>query len=149
MFFIFYSPTGKNTTTHSALVVGYGKENGREYWIVKNSWSSLWGEHGYIKVAMKDDLCGVTEYPVAVIVKHPSFHLPKTEPLNSNKDLEKGIKDKDAEQIKDSEKQNDDGGDGPGKNVPLNPSGIIIYSQIHLTRTSIQVPDFSLFFISN
>lgn len=77
---------------------------------------------------MKDDLCGVTEYPVAVIVKHPSFHLPKVEPLNSNKDLEKGIKDKDAEQIKDSDQQqqNDDSGNGPGKNVPLNPSGIIL-----------------------
>uniref|UniRef100_A0A6G1SF32 Cathepsin L n=1 Tax=Aceria tosichella TaxID=561515 RepID=A0A6G1SF32_9ACAR len=45
---------------HAALIVGFGidpKEG--EYWIVKNSWSTSWGEEGYIRI--KRGLCGIGE----------------------------------------------------------------------------------------
>ncbi|KAF4742997.1 hypothetical protein FOZ63_029181, partial [Perkinsus olseni] len=32
---------------HAALVVGYGREDEEEYWIVKNSWGPKWGLDGY------------------------------------------------------------------------------------------------------
>lgn len=47
---------------HGVLVVGYGTENGVDYWKVKNSWSDSWGEDGFIKIERSDaDLCGVLD----------------------------------------------------------------------------------------
>lgn len=36
--------------THSVSAVGYGNENGTEYYLLKNSWGKDWGEHGYVRV---------------------------------------------------------------------------------------------------
>ena len=68
---------------------------------------------------MKDDLCGITEYPVAVIVKHPSFHLPPG--LNNVKNNKED--DEDEKEVE--EKIPNDGkiSSEVGKNIPLDPSG--------------------------
>ncbi len=47
---------------HGVVVVGYGTENGIDYWKVRNSWGSTWGEAGYIRILKSDDdLCGVLD----------------------------------------------------------------------------------------
>ena len=50
------------------LVVGNGHENGMDYWLVKNSWNTSWGDQGYVKL-QKDNThgaCGVQMEPLAV-----------------------------------------------------------------------------------
>ncbi|XP_063380503.1 guanylate cyclase 32E-like [Cydia fagiglandana] len=53
--------------THAVLIVGYGKENGKRYWLVKNSWGARWGDEGYFKLDMEKNLCGITNLVYAVV----------------------------------------------------------------------------------
>ena len=64
---IFDSTSCGTNLDHATLVVGYGSENGTEYWIMKNSWGTSWGEEGYMRLAMQstgEGICGIQHEPL-------------------------------------------------------------------------------------
>jgi len=60
---------------HYALIVGFDHLDGKDYWIVKNSWGTEWGQDGYMYIERQKGesrgTCGIAleaEYPVVDIM---------------------------------------------------------------------------------
>lgn len=66
---VYDSQNCQNTNSfHAVLIVGYGVFNGKDYWLVKNSWSTNWGMKGYIMMSRnQNNQCGIADsamYPI-------------------------------------------------------------------------------------
>jgi len=61
------NPACGTTLNHAVLVTGYGNLGGLDYWLVKNSWGTTWGEAGYIRIGKQNGrgkgICGIALAP--------------------------------------------------------------------------------------
>eukprot|EP01061_Rhynchopus_euleeides_P010372 TRINITY_DN19815_c0_g1_i1.p1 TRINITY_DN19815_c0_g1~~TRINITY_DN19815_c0_g1_i1.p1 ORF type:complete len:378 (+),score=139.75 TRINITY_DN19815_c0_g1_i1:39-1136(+) len=56
------------TVDHGVQLVGYGSDDGNDYWLIRNSWGLSWGEKGYIRIKRfgeGSEPCGLDQKPQA------------------------------------------------------------------------------------
>ncbi|EFJ05715.1 hypothetical protein SELMODRAFT_270024 [Selaginella moellendorffii] len=53
---------------HAVKFIGWGTtDDGKDYWIVANSWNRSWGEDGFFQISRGSNECGIESEPVAGI----------------------------------------------------------------------------------
>merc|ERR1711972_1165051 len=62
---------------HAVKLVGWGTENGTDYWLVANSWNTNWGMDGFFKIKRGSNECGIekTGPPYAGMPPSESIYL--------------------------------------------------------------------------
>lgn len=48
-----------NNPDHAVQLVGWGTSGSTEYWLVRNSWGTGWGEKGFVRLSISDHACGL------------------------------------------------------------------------------------------
>lgn len=62
---------------HSINIIGYGSEDNVDYWLVRNSWGTEWGEDGYIRIIRnsknREGHCGIAIEPFYPFIKKKTW----------------------------------------------------------------------------
>nr|AJF94915.1 cathepsin L6 [Nephilengys cruentata] len=76
---IYSDPACSNTTlSHALTVIGYGTEDGTDYWLVKNSWGKSWGQGGFGKLLRNsNNHCGIASRALFPVLEKNSDGSPK------------------------------------------------------------------------
>ncbi|KAL5248282.1 hypothetical protein ACHWQZ_G017459 [Mnemiopsis leidyi] len=99
---VYVDNTCNTSPNHAVAVVGYGQENGRKYWRVRNSWGTGWGSNGYVLMDReKNNMCMISSYS----------HIPEIKCTNED-DCNPANPDDDSDDSDDG----DDGDDGDDSN---------------------------------
>jgi len=56
---VYTHQTGSKLGGHAVTLVGYGTEDGTDFWNIKNSWNDQWGAAGHILIKRGVDECGI------------------------------------------------------------------------------------------
>lgn len=87
---IFEDTTGEMDIDHDISIVGWGVEDGKKYWLIRNSWGTHWGEHGFFKlirgvnnIAIESDCAWATPVDTwTTKKKHITTEEEKNDPRN-------------------------------------------------------------------
>jgi C1A family cysteine protease len=78
-----YAPTTNlNDLDHDISVVGYATDDktGKDYWLVRNSWGTAWGEQGFFRVERGHNYIGIElDCSVAEVNAEPEMVKSKPE----------------------------------------------------------------------
>lgn len=72
---VYNDPECIGTVDHAMLLVGFGTDPVYgDYWLVKNSYGSDWGENGYIRMTRSiANFCNITDYVVLPVYQDPNL----------------------------------------------------------------------------
>jgi len=57
-----FDDTWCNTYSYNHAVINVGYDMDQEYWIIRNSWASTWGESGHMRMKMGSNICNAEHY---------------------------------------------------------------------------------------
>jgi len=58
---VYQHVTGASHGGHAVKMIGWGSENGTDYWIIANSWNESWGEGGFFRILRGSNHCGIED----------------------------------------------------------------------------------------
>merc|ERR1712093_882387 len=56
---VYRHSSGSQLGGHAIKLLGWGVEDGQDYWLVANSWNEEWGDHGTFKIVRGENHCGI------------------------------------------------------------------------------------------
>lgn len=56
---VYHHVSGMVEGGHAVKILGWGTQDGLDYWLCANSWGPSWGEDGFFKIKQGD--CGIDE----------------------------------------------------------------------------------------
>ncbi|KAJ4462473.1 putative thiol protease aleurain [Paratrimastix pyriformis] len=58
---IYKHRSGTNQGGHAVTLIGWGSENGEDYWLAQNSWGTSWGMNGFFKISISENNCNFAD----------------------------------------------------------------------------------------